>query len=103
MKKAILVLAIVSQALFVFAAKPKQIFRVKNENVKMYSQAGTASPVLKSLSSTADIKYIRQFNRLWSIVTVDDQPGFVLTSELYVDTENVSYVKNGNNKNNLHR
>lgn len=84
MKKVILTLAILVQSAFVFADNSKQldVTRPKNENVKMYLQPGTASPMLKSLSQTADVNFIRKYNPLWSIVVVDGQPGYVLTSEL---------------------
>lgn len=84
MKNLIITIAIIAQSVLVFAGNQKEKFviRAKNENVKLYQQAGTASTTLDSLQTTDTVTYIRKFNQHWSIVQVNDQVGYVLTSEL---------------------
>jgi hypothetical protein len=84
MKKLILTIAIIAQSVLVFAGDKKEatVIRAKNDNVKLYQQAGTASATLDALQTTQSVTYIRKFNDQWSIVQVDGQVGYVLTSEL---------------------
>ncbi len=84
MKKLVLILAILVQAVFVFAdnRKGEQIVKAKNENVKVYQQAGTAAEIVESLATTDNVAYIRKFDKNWSIVQVNGKVGYVLTSEL---------------------
>jgi uncharacterized protein YgiM (DUF1202 family) len=84
MKKSVLILAFLVQTL-VAAAAPNPngtLRRVSAENVKMYIQAGTSTQVLRSLTSTDEVMVIRPHNNYWSIVSVEGQVGYVLTSEL---------------------
>jgi hypothetical protein len=61
------------------------------ENVKMYRQPGTSTEIVRALQSTEHIKYVRPFNKSWSIVLADDQVGYVLTAELTpVKTKNAN-------------
>jgi uncharacterized protein YgiM (DUF1202 family) len=84
MKKLLFILAFLVQTLVVTAAShPAPAYsRVSAENVKMYSQAGTSTQVLRSLKSTDAVMVIRRHNSNWSIVNVEGQVGYVLTSEL---------------------
>ena len=83
MKKLIFTLALLMQTAFVFAfTGPQQIAQAKVNDVKMYRQSGTSTEVLKSLQSTDEVLIVRKHNENWTIVTVDGQAGYVLTSEL---------------------
>jgi hypothetical protein len=86
MKKIIFIFALIMQSAFVFAADDQgntTLARANYENTKMYRQAGTSTDVLRSLKSTDELVLIRKHNAQWSIVTVDGQVGYVLTSELH--------------------
>ena len=85
MKKLLVVLALVLQSAFVFASgnQGTVVARANYENTKMYRQAGTSTEVLRSLKSTDEVMVVRKHNSHWSIVTVDGQVGYVLTSELH--------------------
>lgn len=84
MKKLLFVFALILQSAFVFAAdyQGTMMARAAYENSKMYRQAGTSTEVLRSLKSTDEIVVIRKHNANWTIVTVDGQVGYMLTSEL---------------------
>jgi hypothetical protein len=84
MKKLVFVFALILQSAFVFAAadQGQTLARAAYENTKMYRQAGTSTEILRSLKSTDELVLIRKHNAQWSIVTVDGQVGYVLTSEL---------------------
>jgi uncharacterized protein YgiM (DUF1202 family) len=84
MKKLVLTLAILVQAVFVFAdnRKEAQVVKAKSENVKVYRQAGTAAEVVQSLATSDTVAYIRKFNDNWSIVQINGEVGYVLTTEL---------------------
>lgn len=85
MKKLLVVFALVLQSAFVFASGNQGtiLARANYENTKMYRQAGTSTEVLRSLKSTDEVVVIRKHNNNWSIVTVNGQVGYVLTSELH--------------------
>lgn len=84
MKKLVFLFALIMSSSFVFAADGQgtTLARASYENTKMYRQAGTATEVLRSLKSSDELVVIRKHNAQWSIVTVGDQVGYVLTSEL---------------------
>lgn len=83
MKKLIFTLALLIQTVFVFADAPAlEVARVATDEVKMYRQAGTSSEVVQSLKSTDQVALVRKHNANWSIVTVNGEVGYVLTSEL---------------------
>jgi uncharacterized protein YgiM (DUF1202 family) len=82
MKKLIFTLALLMQTVFLFAAGPRQMATVSYDDVKMYRQASTSTEMLKSLKSTDELVVLRKHNAQWTIVTLDDQVGYVLTSEL---------------------
>ena len=83
MKKIILTIAIVAQTAFAFATDHQEVMAsARYENSKMYRQPGTSTEVLKALKSTDEIVVVRKYNHNWTIVTVNGQVGYVLTSEL---------------------
>jgi uncharacterized protein YgiM (DUF1202 family) len=84
MKKLLFILAFSVPALALTAAPPAAatLSRASAENVKMYRQAGTSTQVLRSLKSTDEVMVVRKHNAHWSIVNVEGQVGYVLTSEL---------------------
>lgn len=96
MKKILLLLVLLIQTLIVSAFTPDpdlktSIRRATRENVKVYRQASTATEALRSLKSYDEVKVIRKHNSIWSLVSVGDQVGYVLTSEIYKPGK----VKNG--------
>jgi len=83
MKKLIFTFALLIQTAFVFAfTAPQQTAQAKVNDVKMYQQAGTSTEILKALQSTDEVVIVRRHNADWTIVTVNGQVGYVLTSEL---------------------
>lgn len=84
MKKLIFTLALLIQTVFVFADAPAVIARAATNEVKMYRQAGTSSELLQSLKIADEVVLVRKHNADWSIVTVNGQVGYVLTSELTI-------------------
>lgn len=83
MKKSIFTFALLMQTVFVFAfTGPTQIAQAKVDNVKMYRQAATSTEILKALHSSDEVVIVRKHNANWTIVTVNDQVGYVLTSEI---------------------
>lgn len=104
MKKLIVFLAFLAQTALGFAAEPQTTDRqadnrvtvtTRYENAKMHRQPGTSTEILKSLHSNDEIQYVRQYNQSWSIVLVDGQVGYVLTSELGMakNKTKVTYAK----------
>ncbi|KAA5545071.1 SH3 domain-containing protein [Adhaeribacter rhizoryzae] len=87
MKKAFFTLALLVQVGFAMATeKTKNVAQVRHENVKMYQQAGTASKLLKSLTTADRVEILRRLNNQWTIVMVDGEAGYVLHSELVKPT-----------------
>jgi uncharacterized protein YgiM (DUF1202 family) len=83
MKKVFFILALFMQTVLVAAAKDKAVTAQPHlDNVKMYSQPGTSTEVLKSLLSTDEVVVVRKHNNQWMIVSVDGKVGYVLASEL---------------------
>ena len=83
MKKISFTIALLAQTAFGFATDNQAVTAsARYENSKMYRQPGTSTEVLKALKSTDEIVVVRKYNNNWTIVTVDDQVGYVLTTEL---------------------
>ena len=84
MKKLTFLFALILSSTFVFAATDQgtTLARASYENTKMYRQPGTSTEIVRSLKSTDELVVIRKHNAQWSIVTVEGQVGYVLTSEL---------------------
>ncbi|KAA5547497.1 SH3 domain-containing protein [Adhaeribacter rhizoryzae] len=104
MKKLILFLAFLTQTALVFATdhqttgrqtENRRTVTTRYENTKMHRQPGTSTQILRSLHSNDEIQYVRQYNQSWSIVLVDGQVGYVLTSELGItkNKPNVTIAK----------
>ena len=97
MKKFVFLFALLIQTAFVFASHDQatMIARANTDNVKMYRQAGTSTEIVRSLKSTDDLVVVRKHNANWSIVTIDGEVGYVLTSELYQPREvkNIALAK----------
>jgi uncharacterized protein YgiM (DUF1202 family) len=93
MKKIIFTLALLAQTAFGFATDNKTVMAsARYENSKMYRQPGTSTEVLKALKNTDEIVVVRKFNNSWSIVTVNGQVGYMLTSELAKPQPNTTSV-----------
>ncbi|WP_373495467.1 hypothetical protein [Aquiflexum sp.] len=72
----------------------------KYENVKVYQQASTSTEIVAILEKDETIGYFRDTilnGGGWSIVYVNDRPGYVLSSEIYVEPQLV--IKNKRKKN----
>ena len=83
MKKLLFIFAISVQTAFVFAAdNTAMVASARYENVKMYRQPGTSTEVLRALNTSDEIVVVRKYNNHWSIVTINGQVGYMLTSEL---------------------
>lgn len=85
MKNVILTLAFLIQTVFVFATdkyQGKKQAVARFEQVKVYKQAGTCTEVVAALSISDKVTVIRQHNSNWTIITINDKVGYVLTSEL---------------------
>ena len=83
MKKIIFTIALLAQTAFSFATDHQAVTAsARYENSKMYRQPGTSTEMLKALKSTDEIVVVRKYNNNWTIVTVDGQVGYMLTTEL---------------------
>ena len=84
MKKLLLSFALLVQVGFVIAdnKKPLMVVQVRNEQVKMFLQPGTSTPVLESLSTNDRVELIKKWNSNWALVRVNDKVGYILYSEL---------------------
>ncbi len=84
MKKLLLSLALMAQVSLTMANDKAnaKVVQVRNDNVKMFQQAGTATPVVETISTTDRVELIRKFNKSWALVVVNDKVGYVLLSEL---------------------
>ncbi|QNF35214.1 SH3 domain-containing protein [Adhaeribacter swui] len=84
MKKLILSFVLFVQLGFAMAKdnKPTMVVQVKNDNVKMFQQAGTSTPILYAISTNDRVEIIRKWNTYWTMVKVNDKVGYVLHSEL---------------------
>ncbi|GEO05630.1 hypothetical protein AAE02nite_32940 [Adhaeribacter aerolatus] len=83
MKKVFFTLALLVQVGFAMATEKNKITaQVRHQNVKMYQQAGTASQLLKELSTADQIEVVRRLNDQWTLVIVDGVAGYVLHTEL---------------------
>ncbi len=84
MKKLLLSLALMVQVGFAMANDKAKItvVQVRNDNVKMFQQAGTATPIMETISTTDRVEFLRKFNKNWALVLVNDKVGYVLLSEL---------------------
>ncbi len=84
MKKLLLSLALLVQFGFAMADNktPVMVVQVKNDNVKMFQQAGTSTPIIQSITTNDKVELIRRWNANWALVKVNDKVGYVVYSEL---------------------
>ncbi|MDQ4139986.1 MAG: SH3 domain-containing protein [Bacteroidota bacterium] len=84
MKKLILSLVLVAQIGLAMAdnKNPKLVVQVRNDNVKMFQQAGTSTPIIETITTADRVELIRKWNTHWALVKVNDKVGYVLFSEL---------------------
>jgi hypothetical protein len=85
MKKILFTLALTVQVMMALAADNTNLLvQPRQENVKMFQQAGTSTPVLQVLTSGDRITFVRQHNKHWDLVNINGQSGYVLRSEIAV-------------------
>ena len=84
MKKLLLSLVLMIQLGFAMANdnKPVMVVQVKNDQVKMFQQAGTSTPIIYTIMTNDQVELIRKWNANWTMVKVNDKVGYVLHSEL---------------------
>ncbi len=88
MKKLIFTIALLINTVFVFASNGTSVIaHAHTDNVKMYRQAGTSTDVVKALKSTDEVTVVRKHNANWTIVMVNGEVGYVLTTELAIQKE----------------
>ncbi len=84
MKKLILSLSLILQIGVAMALNnsPSKGVKVRNENVKMYQQAGITTPVIQTVNPNDRVELIRKWNAQWAQVKVNHKIGYVMFSEL---------------------
>ena len=84
MKKLLLSLALLVQFGLAIADNktPVMAVQVKNDNVKMFLQPGTSTPIIETISTADKVELIRKWNANWALVKVNDKVGYVVYSEL---------------------
>ncbi|PSR54842.1 hypothetical protein AHMF7605_15690 [Adhaeribacter arboris] len=84
MKKLVLSLVLFAQLGFAMADNktPTMAVQVRNNNVKMFQQAGTSTPIIETITIADRVELIRKWNNHWALVKVNDKVGYVLFSEL---------------------
>ncbi|QMU30633.1 SH3 domain-containing protein [Adhaeribacter radiodurans] len=84
MKKLLLSFVLIAQLGFAMADNktPLMVVQVRNNNVKMFQQAGTSTPVIETVTTADRVELIRKWNTHWALVKVNDKVGYVLFSEL---------------------
>ncbi|WP_146153695.1 SH3 domain-containing protein [Adhaeribacter arboris] len=84
MKKLFLSLVLILQIGFLMAhnGTPTIGLKVRSENVKMYQQAGTSTPVIQVIATTDRVELIRKWNAQWAQVKVNHRLGYVPFSDL---------------------
>lgn len=83
MKKIMLTLALIAQIGFAMADnKVTVLVQARQNNVKMFQQAGTATQILENINTSDRVTFIRKFNTNWALVEVNGKTGYVLLTEL---------------------
>lgn len=83
MKKVVFTLALMFQIGFAMAGnKTNLVVQVRQDNVKMFQQAGTSTAILTTINTTDRVEFIRKFNSNWALVEVNGKTGYVLYTEL---------------------
>lgn len=78
MKKVLLSLALVFQVVFVASAHQKS----NNPEHTIYKQPSKETEVVKVLTKSDNVVVVRPFNDKWSIVTVNNQVGYIRNFQL---------------------
>ena len=91
MKKLTLTIAILLNMAFAASAiqteqtaQTAKVASLKHQTVRMYRQPGLKAEVMKNLSASDEVLVVRKHDAKWSIVTVNGEAGYVLTSSLKV-------------------
>ncbi len=84
MKKLLLSLALLAQFGFAMADNktPVMVVQAKYDNIKMFQQAGTSTPIIETITTTDRVELIRKWNAHWALVSVNGKVGYVVYSEL---------------------
>lgn len=84
MKKLLLSFALLLQVGFAMAKdkNPYMVVRVRYNQVKMFQQPGTSTPIIETLTTADRVELIRKYKTNWAVVRVNDKIGFILYSEL---------------------
>ena len=84
MKKLLLSFALLVQVGFAMAKdnNPYLVVQVRNDQVKMFQQPGTSTPILETLTTSDRVEFVRKWNAHWALVKVNDKAGYILYSEL---------------------
>lgn len=77
MKKVLLGLAILFQVTVASAHK-----KSSNPELTVYKQPSKETPVVKVISLSDKVVVVRPFNQTWSIVTVNDEVGYIRNYQL---------------------
>ncbi|RDC63956.1 SH3 domain-containing protein [Adhaeribacter pallidiroseus] len=84
MKKLLLSFALLVQVGFAMAAdkNPYMVVQVRNDQVKMFQQPGTSTPIVETLTTADRVELVRKWNAHWALVKVNAKVGYILFSEL---------------------
>lgn len=84
MKKLLLSFALILQVGLTMAAdkNPNMVVQVRNDQVLMFQQPGTSTPVIETLTTSDRIELVQKWNAHWALVKVNGRVGYVLFSEL---------------------
>ncbi|QMU26931.1 hypothetical protein [Adhaeribacter radiodurans] len=84
MKKLLLSLMLIAQLGFAMADNktPGMVVQAKYENIKMFMQPGTSTPIIETITIADRVELIRKWNSHWALVKVNDKVGYVVYSEL---------------------
>ncbi len=86
MKKLLLSLVLFAQLGYAMADNktPAMVVQVRNNNVKMFQQAGTSTPIVETITTADRVELIKKWNTHWALVKVNDKVGYVLFSEFTI-------------------
>ncbi|MDQ4139985.1 MAG: SH3 domain-containing protein [Bacteroidota bacterium] len=84
MKKLLFSLVLIAQLGFAMADNktPAMVVQARYENIKMFMQPGTSTPVIETITTADRVELIKKWNTHWALVKVNDKVGYVVYSEL---------------------
>ncbi|PSR54840.1 hypothetical protein AHMF7605_15680 [Adhaeribacter arboris] len=84
MKKIFLSLVLIAQLGFAMAdnKNPVMVVQARYENIKMFMQPGTSTPIIETITTADRVELIKKWNTHWALVRVNDKVGYVVYSEL---------------------